>query len=110
MNLNLRKTYSKHKKELNEKEIQDLINEADFINKIYEENKINIGNRYLINDKDKKIMSFIFKYYTRTLNQFLKYRKKKIICNENKADKINNINKDSSINLNIFISNFLNIS
>ena len=109
MNLNLRKTNSKHKKELNEKEIQDLINEADFINKIYEENKINIGNRYLINDKDKKIMSFIFKYYTRTLNQFLKYRKKKIICNENKADKINNINKDSSINLNIFISNFLNI-
>ena len=100
---------NKRKKDLSEKEINNLVNEADFINKIYQENINNLDNKYIINTKDKKIAYFIFKKLSGTLTQFLRFDKKKIICKENKSDKMNYLTKKTSTNINIFISNFINI-
>ena len=100
---------NRRKKNLSENEINNLINEADYINKIYQENINNLDNKYIINIKDKKIAYFIFKNLSGTLKQFLRFNKNKIICKENKSDKTNYLTKNLSSNINIFISNFINL-
>ena len=98
---------------LNEKYILELISTIDFINKIYEENKTAFNNKYILTKKDKKIMKFIFE----NLSKILKYRDIKTLLNINKkkfvSKKKNSQNISEKINsakdINIFISNFINI-
>ena len=98
----------KGKKGLKGNDIFQIINSIDIINKIYEENNDYLGKKYNINKNDKKIMNFILRHLSKHLkNNFLKillhFKKRKIICKENKN--INNINIDQKKNL--FISNFI---
>ena len=109
MNEHLKKMEKRERRDLSEKEIHNLINEADFINKIYQENINNLDNNYIINTKDKKVVYFIFKYFSGTLKQYMKFNKKKIICRQSENAPLNFINKKLSADLNIFISNFINI-
>ena len=98
----------KGKKGLKGNDIFQIINSIDIINKIYEENNDYLGKKYNINKNDKKIMNFILRHLSKRLkNNFLKillhFKKRKIICKENKN--INNTIIDHKKNL--FISNFI---
>ena len=64
---NSKTIFNTKRKELNENVISQIINNADLINKIYEENMTNLDNKYMINEKDKKIMKFIFNYISKSL-------------------------------------------
>ena len=61
--------FNTKRKELNENVISQIINNADLINKIYEENMTNLDNKYMISEKDKKIMKFIFNYISKSLKK-----------------------------------------
>ena len=81
----------------NEKEISQLINEAESLNQYYKDNLKSFDSNYLITPKDIKLFKFIFQY----LFKSLKYKDILILlCMQNK--KI--ISKQKQNTDNIFIS------
>ena len=116
---NSKAIFNTKRKELNENVISQIINNADLINKIYEENMTNLDNKHMINEKDKKIMKFIFNYISKSLKNrdiavFLNLDKKKLNCMKNQNTQNNStdknlINNNSANKINLFISNFINI-
>ena len=108
-------TFNIKRKELSKNDILEIVNNAELINRIYEENLTDLNKQYIIKTKDKKIMTFIFKYISNSLKHkemksFLKLSKKRLICRKDQnTNKTISLINNSAKEINIFISNFINI-
>ena len=114
MTKNVKEKSNKEKLILNKSKIFQIDNEVDFINEIYKENVIEYNESYNINNKDKKLMNFLFKYIFKSLKHrdiqiLLKFNKNKFIFRKNENNKINSLYKHHYETINIFISKFINV-
>ena len=117
-NKNCQKMTEYNKTRTDDKEIklnENIIKSIEFINKIYEENQTAFDNKCIIISKGNKIMKFIFKYLSKTLKfrdikTLMNIKKKKLVCKKKKSiNASEEIKNNSAKDINIIISNFINI-
>ena len=96
---------------INEKEIYELIKEAESINRYYTDNLKSFDTNYLITPKDIILFQFVFLYFFKSskfkdIQIFFHFRNKKIICKQKSKNDL--INKSKIEKVKYAIIKFIN--